>query len=212
MALGHSCQHCGQFFLFREPSVETPPGARRCPHCHRDSLEGIGRDRARTIAAAHGASAVASRDGPPDEVFGALGLSLYVLALVVVVATNSFFAIPLWIVMPMLVYNDRRGGVPDRLAWSLGTFALGPFVFVPYVLKRREVRGAPNSAPRDDSSTAERPMPPPPPPVSNAEGTSHLGALAPPTVAPPADWHPDPTGEARLRYWNGSSWTHHIAS
>jgi hypothetical protein len=27
----------------------------------------------------------------------------------------------------------------------------------------------------------------------------------------PADWYPDPTGQARLRYWDGQSWTQHVA-
>jgi uncharacterized RDD family membrane protein YckC len=29
--------------------------------------------------------------------------------------------------------------------------------------------------------------------------------------SPPADWYPDPKGEARLRYWDGSTWTDHTA-
>lgn len=28
---------------------------------------------------------------------------------------------------------------------------------------------------------------------------------------PPADWHPDPTGRHELRYWDGESWTEHVA-
>src|SRR5437773_3550654 len=39
------------------------------------------------------------------------------------------------------------------------------------------------------------PSPPPPPP-------EHAAAQI------PADWYPDPTGQARLRYWDGSAWTH----
>jgi hypothetical protein len=27
----------------------------------------------------------------------------------------------------------------------------------------------------------------------------------------PADWYPDPKGEKRLRYWDGSQWTEHVA-
>lgn len=27
----------------------------------------------------------------------------------------------------------------------------------------------------------------------------------------PADWYPDPSGEARLRYWDGAAWTDHTA-
>lgn len=29
--------------------------------------------------------------------------------------------------------------------------------------------------------------------------------------AQPAGWHPDPHGQARLRYWDGSSWTDHTS-
>jgi uncharacterized membrane protein len=29
--------------------------------------------------------------------------------------------------------------------------------------------------------------------------------------SPPADWYPDPRGEARLRYWDGSQWTDQTA-
>jgi Protein of unknown function (DUF2510)/Domain of unknown function (DUF4234) len=35
------------------------------------------------------------------------------------------------------------------------------------------------------------------------------GAEAPATA--PADWYPDPTGQARLRYWDGQNWTQHTA-
>jgi hypothetical protein len=30
-------------------------------------------------------------------------------------------------------------------------------------------------------------------------------------AAAPADWYPDPTGQARLRYWDGGAWTQHTA-
>jgi uncharacterized protein DUF2510 len=47
--------------------------------------------------------------------------------------------------------------------------------------------------------------PPPPPPVSTA----------PPTIPPPgtpASWLPDPGGAPdTLRYWDGMSWTQHVA-
>jgi hypothetical protein len=32
---------------------------------------------------------------------------------------------------------------------------------------------------------------------------------APQAGAPPPGWHPDPHGQARLRYWNGVAWTEH---
>jgi hypothetical protein len=49
------------------------------------------------------------------------------------------------------------------------------------------------------------------------DGGPHLstagGALAapPPMTSRPADWYPDPHGEARLRYWDGARWTEHTA-
>ena len=33
----------------------------------------------------------------------------------------------------------------------------------------------------------------------------------PPQPMPPANWYPDPAGQARLRYWDGASWTAHTA-
>ena len=42
-----------------------------------------------------------------------------------------------------------------------------------------------------------------------AAGQPESGEAAP--AAAPADWYPDPTGQARLRYWDGGSWTQHTA-
>jgi hypothetical protein len=42
---------------------------------------------------------------------------------------------------------------------------------------------------------------PPPSPQPAAPAASH-----------PADWYPDPRGEARLRYWDGSAWTSHTSN
>ena len=36
-------------------------------------------------------------------------------------------------------------------------------------------------------------------------------AAAPAASGQPADWYPDPRGEKRLRYWDGSQWTDHTA-
>jgi hypothetical protein len=45
-----------------------------------------------------------------------------------------------------------------------------------------------------------------------------IGAVQPPPQAAPAppaggaaDWYPDPRGEKRLRYWDGTQWTQHVA-
>ena len=45
-----------------------------------------------------------------------------------------------------------------------------------------------------------------------AAGAGAAGAAAPAGgAAAKADWYPDPRGEKRLRYWDGSQWTDHTA-
>jgi hypothetical protein len=43
-----------------------------------------------------------------------------------------------------------------------------------------------------------------------SNGASPAGAQAVPAAV--ADWYPDPRGEARLRYWDGRTWTDHTAT
>lgn len=45
----------------------------------------------------------------------------------------------------------------------------------------------------------------------DALGRSSTAAAAPTPAAAPAGWHPDPTSEHRLRYWDGTRWTSHTA-
>lgn len=66
-------------------------------------------------------------------------------------------------------------------------------------------------------------LPVPGPPVSTvATPAPGLDAFGNPVSVPPArppspapaaaaDWYPDPTGEKRLRYWDGTAWTSHVA-
>jgi len=51
--------------------------------------------------------------------------------------------------------------------------------------------------------------PPPTPSETRAPSSPSPAVAAPPREAggPPAGWYPDPQGEARLRYWDGSGWT-----
>jgi hypothetical protein len=44
-----------------------------------------------------------------------------------------------------------------------------------------------------------------------AKGMASEAEPAPAEPNAPADWYPDPSGEARLRYWDGSGWTEHVA-
>jgi uncharacterized protein DUF2510 len=59
-----------------------------------------------------------------------------------------------------------------------------------------------------------------PPPAGPAQPAAAPPAAAKPAAAAPgaqpaaganADWYPDPRGEKRLRYWDGSQWTDHTA-
>jgi hypothetical protein len=61
-----------------------------------------------------------------------------------------------------------------------------------------------------------------PPPAGPAQQPAPAAPAAPPPAAaqqaqppPPAggaaDWYPDPRGQKRLRYWDGSQWTDHVA-
>jgi hypothetical protein len=49
-------------------------------------------------------------------------------------------------------------------------------------------------------------------PVAQPAPAPAATGLAPPSApGQPADWYPDPKGEKRLRYWDGSQWTDHVA-
>lgn len=57
-------------------------------------------------------------------------------------------------------------------------------------------------------------------PAATAAPTQPLGQSAPstpagyaaPTALPEANWYPDPHAQARLRYWDGGSWTEHTSA
>lgn len=51
--------------------------------------------------------------------------------------------------------------------------------------------------------------PPPPPAIGSAVADD---SLTPPPPGTPAGWVPDPSGRYEMRYWDGSSWTEHVAT
>src|SRR3954447_25101413 len=73
-------------------------------------------------------------------------------------------------------------------------------------------------APAPPAQQAPPPHQAVPPPAAGA-GATTVGQVQPPpqpaAPAPPpggtADWYPDPRGEKRLRYYDGSQWTDHTA-
>jgi hypothetical protein len=48
-------------------------------------------------------------------------------------------------------------------------------------------------------------------PAAPAQSAPAAQPAAPAAAAAKADWYPDPRGEKRLRYWDGSQWTDHTA-
>lgn len=77
----------------------------------------------------------------------------------------------------------------------LGDMAAGTLVV------RRSAVGAPvASAPGPVAPTQAQPA---------AAGPAGHAA---PAAVPEANWYPDPQGRARLRYWDGSSWTEHTSN
>jgi hypothetical protein len=72
--------------------------------------------------------------------------------------------------------------------------------------------------PQPQQYAAPPPVQQAPPPAAGPQATT-VGQVQPPPqpAAPPppaggaADWYPDPTGQKRLRYWDGSQWTDHTA-
>jgi hypothetical protein len=64
---------------------------------------------------------------------------------------------------------------------------------------------APGTAPAATGGAPPAPTPPVSPPVQPQQPTAGTQAN------PPADWYPDPHGQARLRWWDGSQWTDQTA-
>jgi uncharacterized RDD family membrane protein YckC len=63
-------------------------------------------------------------------------------------------------------------------------------------------------------ATAAQPSFGPPPPGGAPVNTPPPPVNAPPSPqgAQPANWYPDPHGQARLRYWDGQRWTEHTSA
>jgi hypothetical protein len=61
---------------------------------------------------------------------------------------------------------------------------------------------------------AAPPQPPPvaAPPVPQPAAQPAAPQPAAPQASFPADWYPDPHGQARLRYWDGTAWTGHTTN
>lgn len=92
--------------------------------------------------------------------------------------------------------NDRNKRVGDMVAGTL--------------VVKKQYAGAPLPAATPGFAQVAQGQP------AYAGQGAHAGGYAPAAPAPQAgaaaaDWYPDPRGEKRLRYWDGSSWTDHTA-
>ena len=92
----------------------------------------------------------------------------------------------------------------------IGDMAAGTEVVKASAVGQRGVGGGPAAA---------QPVIPAGPPVTGTQAMPAIRASTPPEPpplpqpagGPPADWYPDPHGEKRLRYWDGTAWTGHTA-
>jgi hypothetical protein len=157
----------------------------------------------------------------------AIGISMLVLAILVGLglalatwrrsqALDRAWLLPalvlggLYLFFPIGTWGEGETGHLGVAAW-LGVAAAGLFVLAGILNAFPAAAAAPRVA-----ATAPTALP--------AAATASTAAAAPapeqePEPAPPpaaeaapADWYPDPKGEARLRYWDGSAWTDNTAA
>lgn len=141
------------------------------------------------------------------------GIGRGTLRWVLLIVDDFPYIIPMLTGFIVALTNDRRQRVGDLAA---GTFVV-----------RASTAGVPVRA-RAPSAVAAPPLPaaptPPAPgtpaptqqiPAAQPAGAQTAAAPQPPAAAapalPPANWYPDPSGQTRLRYWDGARWTDHTA-
>lgn len=103
------------------------------------------------------------------------------------------------IIAAVFTYQDRKANGHPAFWWTVAVVIFGALGYIFYVYKRR----------------GEGAVHPPAAAVPQqgylAQGAPQMPPQALSVPAAPADWYPDPQGEARLRYWDGASWTEHTS-
>jgi hypothetical protein len=104
------------------------------------------------------------------------------------------------IALAVVTYLDRRAHHFPVFWWTAAVVVFGAFAYVFFVYKRPRVPivFTPDAA-FSQQARMVRGLPP------------QQATAAAPTTRSPAGWYEDPTGNARVRYWDGSEWTDHTA-
>jgi hypothetical protein len=103
-------------------------------------------------------------------------------------------------------YNERRRGLVPG-APSAGGAPIPPAV------PPASDPGAGPATPPTAAATSPAPSSSPATPAPSVVATPSAPPSAqPPQQNPPADWYPDPHGQARLRWWDGNQWTDQTAN
>jgi uncharacterized RDD family membrane protein YckC len=116
-----------------------------------------------------------------------------VLRWVLLIVDDFPYFIPMLTGFIVALSNDRRRRVGDLAAGTVVVRAAAAGAPVPEAAFAQPVAGAPPAAAPPAQPAAPQPAAPAAPPL------------------PPANWYPDPSGQARLRYWDGARWTNHTA-
>lgn len=174
------------------------------------------------LGAALGAAAIWVEFGPGgatywDSPHHAVGITMLVLVILagigifLAAATRLKLLDHLWLIpglvlggfcifLPITVVSTGNGSALKAGAW-LGVAAAGVFAVAAVV----------NAIPVPEQSAGYAPVAPAaapgPAPAAPQEPEPAPAAQPEASASPPADWYPDPTGQARLRYWDGNQWT-----
>lgn len=141
------------------------------------------------------------KGGAPDwAVEPAAAWAYLVVAIVLALTPAAALVLLLGVLATVFTYLDRSAHGFPTFWWTVAVFFFGPLAYLAFVYKRPRgpVVYSPEEAIAQQGRLA-RGLPPQAP-------TPNPGSSA------PADWYPDPKGEARLRYWDGIAWTDNTAA
>ena len=158
------------------------------------------------------------------------GIGRGVLRWVLFIVDDFPYIIPMLTGFIVALTNDRRQRVGDLAAGTFvvrtGTAGVPVRTAVPSAVATPPPPAAPAPpapAPQPAAApdpgapqpSAPEPAAPDPAPAAQPMAAQPTAPPQPPQPAsppmPPANWYPDPSGHARLRYWDGARWTEHTA-